>query len=175
MSRDYLLTRAEEQRALWAALMADFFTHGEWRDWAERRMQEDPTIPSWLFDLSQAETSREASAVLAEGRAYAEANDEPTTVEPDLTSLQLGFLYLRHRRGEFDLADFLILAGDLVDGKNYAHPSPEALYAIISELRGPDLTSSDSEVPARHAEELLRPHHAAAKRWLAILTGQPGH
>jgi hypothetical protein len=169
------MSRYEESIALWAAVEAKFFARGEWRAWADRRMVEDATVPAWLSALSTASNPHDALRAIGEGRQEATRTGGLRAVEePDTTSLRLGFLYLRHRRGETDLATLLTVAGALADGTNYDHPPCEDFYLILNEIdRGGPMGPSSKPLAGR-AEDLFRPHVASALHWLSVLAVQPG-
>lgn len=107
------MLRPDEGAALIAAVEAGYLRRDAWQAWAERRMRADGAIPPWLHALSTARDVDDALAALWEGLHESErANDDALTVEIDGTSLRLGFLFLRHQRGEIDLAALLPAAGD---------------------------------------------------------------
>lgn len=162
------MSRGQEQIALWAAIEAGYFVRGEWEVWAERRIDEDNTVPSWLFDLSRASTVGEALSALAEGTTADDWNEGGPLGRLDFTSLQLGFLYLRHHRGEMDLAALLRAAGELADVKDYDQPSCEAFFLLLHEVE------AGAGGLSGQVEALFRDHVAAASRWLVVLAGKNG-
>ncbi len=104
-------------------------------------------------------------AALLEGRHESErASDDAITVEIDGTSLRLGFLFLRHRRGEIDLATLLSAAGELADRANYDRPSREAFFTLLNEVDA-------GRAPTERVEALFAEHAEAARRWLTTLLG----
>lgn len=154
---------AEEATALIAAVEAGYLRRDAWQAWAERRMLADGAIPPWLHALSSSRDVDDALAALWEGLHESErASTDALSAEIDGTSLRLGFLFLRHQRGEIDVAALLSAAGELTDRANYDRPTCEAFFTLLNE-------ADAGRAPTERVEALFAEHAEAARRCLAVL------
>jgi hypothetical protein len=162
--------RGRDLVGLHAAIEAGAIGEAQWREWADRTMLESPQVPAWLFDLSTATEPMAALAALSAGSA--ETPVEPGDTDP--ISAQLGFLGLRHERGEIDLAQLLERAGRLTDAGNYDQPACEAFYLLLNEIdRGGPIRPSSKPL-AERAAQLFDSHVRRARVLLAEIAVQPG-
>lgn len=166
----HAVMKRREVVGLLAGIQAGAISTTQWRAWADRWIIESEVVPAWLFDLSNTTKPTAALALLSEGAESKEVSSE----QVDETSIHLGFLYLRHERGEIDTSELLHRAGRLTDAANYDDPTCEAFYLLINEI---DRGGPTRPIPQSFATRVANAfaHHVGATRALiAAFAVQPG-
>lgn len=112
----------------------------DWQNWSDCAIRRLTDPPPWLIQLSLAGNPAAAEAVLREGMAaclYADSEDHKSIV--------LGYIYLRLKKGEIGLPNFLSLAWDVLDGAgNLKGMNANSIFEIYEELKK---VQGDSQMP----------------------------
>ena len=122
--------------------------------------------PTWIIDLFQASEAKSALEALYTGFKRIEVSEQDWD---GLTSMLIGFLYLRYLEGGISLSEFLGEAGDEADNANYNNPMCETIFALLNEYER--LTSSGASIQpvSDKARVMFARHQQLAEEALAVL------
>ena len=156
-------TAIDDALIVWLAALESGFTFApNWQSWADTEIVALDEPPLWLIHLSLANTTEEALVALWDG-----GSQLPSEVwqKLNLTALHLGFLYLRFKRGDFNLAILLERAGIQVDSSDFEIEC-EAFYFLLNELDGLGPIHASDRPLLDRVEDLFGPMIALAReRW----------
>jgi hypothetical protein len=157
-----------------AALESGYINLSGLVSWAVRQILRLESPPSWLLDLSLAQTREDAYGLLMAAwhrHLVAEGKAQPNYDIHD--DLQLGFLFLRFQRGELSMAELLNLAGRFSDARECRIPCEE-FYLLLNEIDGRGPTRPSDRPLSERVAELFAPMEKMARQNLDLLSTE-GH
>src|SRR6266404_8440614 len=113
-----------------AAARTGYAEPRDWRSWADRVILGTPSAPLWIINVSLAEDAGQLKKAL-EDKLDSEWR-VPT--RPSMDDIQIGYIWLRHKRGDIALLDCLRLAGDQADAGDAQIPC-EVIYELLNRLK----------------------------------------
>jgi hypothetical protein len=127
----------EDAFVVWAtALEVGFLALASVKRWADEQILVQDRPPGWLLDLSLASSPKAAAGLLWAGwQQRVEAGESTGRLHERAGPLYLGFLFLRHERGDLGMADLLNLAGQRSDVTECGIDC-EAFYLLLNEIDG---------------------------------------
>jgi hypothetical protein len=145
------------------ALESGYLTLSDIVGWADRRVLNLDSCPSWLFDLCLSKTKDQALETI--WTLSHQARDQPVSKEtgrPDEPSdryraeVYLGFLYLRYERGTLSMSELLRLAGEFSIQGGYIPSSIHSnlFYRMFFEEKYRPSNSCEAPLPKRVADVL---------------------
>lgn len=151
----------DEALIVWtAAIESGFCRPAEWVKWADEQIGQMERPPQWILELAVACSVPEALTIV--WPAWVNIPSEIRT-SLDYYDLYLGFLYLRFERGNMEMLDLLLEAGQKADCWSWRIPCEEFFW-LANEIHGGGPTMpSDQPLPER-VGELFKPM-ADLARW----------
>jgi hypothetical protein len=126
--------------------------------WADQHVLDLESPPRWLLDVCVAKTCEEALRPIYQAHDRSkELAGSYDSVDIDRNVLHLGFLYLRHERGDLTLAELLRMAGDHADAADMGSPSCEDCYYLLNEIDGGGPTIPSDRPLKDRVDELFAP------------------
>jgi hypothetical protein len=162
------LMNAEPFASYWlAAAEAGYAVAKDWAAWADERILESDSPPSWIIDLSLARTNDELWTILS---PIIEVQVQEGFDQDLIHEAVLGYCWLRFERGDLDLRTCLDRAGRDADAYDTSIEC-EAIFGLLNRL--------DEGVPGAavewQARELFRSVKSLAERpWIALHHGNKG-
>lgn len=155
----------QQYAAYWlAAATAGFATHEDWASWADVLIQRADMPENWILDLSLARDTRELWSVLGP-KAMQEASQSGG--EQLIWDAMIGYVWLRHIRGDINLEECLKLAGDLADNYDTSIEC-ESFYALGMRIGKVAGIEASVEVE-KEAKTLFAPFgQLAASHWKTL-------
>jgi hypothetical protein len=119
---------------LFGALEAEVLSLTELKKCSDRMIQELESVPIWLVDLDDANTTEMAKSAIAQ----ALHETDQWSIDNDPRTCLLGFLYMKFKAGQISLRSLLHTAGLEADKKNLNEPSCEAFFLLLGSFERAD-------------------------------------
>ena len=153
----------DESLLIWKIALESGYVHSSiWVDWADKQIIELDAPPLWLLEISLVTTVEKASILLWK---YSRQINQVTWNRIECTELYLGFLYLRFKRGDLDLEELLMLAGQFADRINYKIDC-SVFFSLLNEIDSIDLTIT---ILKERVEKIFEPMVKLAQYYLSKL------
>ncbi len=109
-----------------AAAKVDFATPIDWRNWADRKIEQNETVDYWIIEMSLSSTVAELLSAI----------DEQLSAVGHILDgdAMLGFLFWNYKLGRITFRDFLEKAGWIADCSNATKVGPEGPNRVLNEL-----------------------------------------
>jgi hypothetical protein len=152
-----------------AALERDYMSLSGLVSWADRQILGVESPPSWLLDVSLAQTKEDALGLLMTAwHRHVVAEGEAQPLREIRDDLHLGFMFMRFQRGELTMAELLSLAGRLSDCRQCRTPCEE-FYLLLNEIDGCGPTRPSDRPLSDRVAELFAPMERTARQYLDLL------
>jgi len=137
----------------------------QWKNWADMRIDNSDVPPTWLLDMSVSNDVVMLTKALAPPSSDVQGGD----ICGQSDDISLGYLWLRHERGDLSLEDTLKRAGEIADNYDTSIEC-ESFYSILTTLRQAGTRAEDRVAVERKAKTLFEPYRALAEsQWLALM------
>jgi hypothetical protein len=148
-----------------SAASTGFACPKSWKTWADTLIYRLAQPPLWIINMSLANTQDELYQSLQDRKRQEDYAAGEMIV---FGNAKLGFNYLRYENGDFNLNEFLAIAGDEADSGT-ADLSCEIIFDILNTLELTQGDISTQETLARRVKEIFSPFkQIAEEQWAAI-------
>jgi len=153
-----------------AAIFSGFASASDWRNWADRKIEECELPDDWIIALALASSEEDLLEPLGE-RMRAEEWECGHRIP--IGNAKLGFIYWSFKLGRMSFAEFLTKAGDEADGGS-GDLACEEVYSILNCLEQRQASGMAWGDLLNEADELFQPFWQIAKeQWAALGLREP--
>jgi hypothetical protein len=122
--------------------------------WAEAIIDIADKPSLWIIELYDSETLEDVLAVLM--TAINKDSSSFENVSIDWIEIYLGFLYLRFKKGEFDVLSLLLKCGEKTDSSNYKIDC-SYFYSLLNKLTKKNLSQNKKKSILQEIDSVLQP------------------